>query len=108
MKFTLLSAILAISAAAVSAAPSTEATAAAPKADYHGTIYIYANSLPHPRTTFLKTSGNGLVTNGAACKGVDTLPAKNGAVSGSFYKIANQWDFNGAHDNEIRMGKLHL
>lgn len=97
MKLSILSALLAISAASVSAAPSYS---------FSGTIYVYVNSIPHPKTTFLKKgSGNNLLTDGVACKGSKTLPGTGDALKGTFTTVKNQWDFNGEHDNEIRMGK---
>jgi hypothetical protein len=94
MKLTILSALLAISAATVSASNTS------------GPIYVYANSMDHPKTTFVKKgSKNQVVTDGAACKGKNTLSGKSGALSGTFTEVTNQWDFNGEHDNEIRMGK---
>lgn len=96
MKFSILAALLALSVASASASVDT----------YSGTFYVYLNSLPHPKTTFLKKgSNNRLVTDGAACKGNKTLHGKDGALSGTFTTVKNQWDFNGAHDNEIRLGK---
>lgn len=103
MKFTIISALLAISAAAVSA----------DKPYAKGTLYVYANSIPHPKTTFLKkgdTNGSHvkLVTGGVACSGATTLPAKGhkGVLSAEFTLVNNTWGFNGAHDNEIRMGRF--
>jgi hypothetical protein len=94
MKLTILFALLAISAATVSASNTS------------GPIYVYANSMDHPKTTFVKKgSKNQVVTDGAACKGKNTLSGKSGALSGTFTEVTNQWDFNGEHDNEIRMGK---
>jgi hypothetical protein len=96
MKFSVLTALLALSVASASASSET----------FSGTIYVYLNSIPHPKTTFLKKgSSNTLVTDGAACKGNKTLHGKDGALSGTFTTVKNQWDFNGAHDNEIRLGK---
>jgi hypothetical protein len=103
MKFTIISALLAISAAAVSAST--------PYAK--GTLYVYANSIPHPKTTFLKKGDkNGsdvkLVTGGVACSGSKTLPAKGhkGVLSAEYTLVNNTWGFNGAHDNEIRLGRF--
>jgi len=96
MKLTLtLAAVLAVSTSAVSAYTS-------------GTLYTYVNSIPHPKTTFLKKgSGQDIVTDGVACKGSKTLPGKGhpGALYGEFTPVKNQWDFNGQHDNEYAMGK---
>jgi hypothetical protein len=95
MKLSILSALLALSVATTSAYSIS------------GTVYVYVNSLPHPKTTFLKRgSNNQLVTDGVACKGNQTLPGKDGSLSGTFTTVKNQWDFNGDHDNEIWMGKL--
>ncbi|KAJ2964582.1 hypothetical protein NQZ79_g572 [Umbelopsis isabellina] len=100
MKLSILSVILAISATSVSAAPATS---------FSGTIYVYTNSVPHPKTTFLKKgSDNHLVTDGIACKGKKTLPGKGDALKGTFTTVNNQWDFNGKHDNEIRMGYVKI
>ncbi|CAM0142201.1 hypothetical protein VKS41_007673 [Umbelopsis sp. WA50703] len=97
MKLTILSALLAISAATVSASNTS------------GPIYVYANSMDHPKTTFVKKgSKNQVVTDGAACKGKNTLSGKSGALSGTFTEVTNQWDFNGEHDNEIRMGYIKV
>ena len=97
MKLTLtLAAVLAASASAVSAYSTS------------GTLYTYVNSIPHPKTTFLKKgSGQDIVTDGVACKGSKTLPGKGhpGALNGEFTSVKNQWDFNGQHDNEYAMGK---
>ncbi|KAI8074110.1 hypothetical protein BC940DRAFT_329652 [Gongronella butleri] len=96
MKFS-IAALLAVTATAVSAY-TTE-----------GTIYIYVNSLPHPRTSFVKTGSNSqIVTNGKACSGNSTLPAQHGALTGVFTTVDNQWDFNGKHDNEIWMGYIKI
>ncbi|KAJ2958246.1 hypothetical protein NQZ79_g6161 [Umbelopsis isabellina] len=100
MKLSILSALLAITAASVSAAPTDSFT---------GTIYVYVNSIPHPKTTFLKKgSGNTLLTDGIACKGSNTLPGKGDALKGTFTTVKNQWDFNGKHDNEIRLGYVKV
>ncbi|KAI8877915.1 hypothetical protein K501DRAFT_197131, partial [Backusella circina FSU 941] len=97
MKFSIISALFALSSAAVSAYSAD------------GVIYIYENSLPHPKTTFLKLrSDNQVVTHGVACKGKNTLPAIKGALSGKFTTVNNQWDFNGEHDNEIWMGYIKI
>jgi hypothetical protein len=104
MKFSILSALLALSATTVSAAD----------AEFSGTIYAYVNSIPHPKTTFLKkgslngSGGEYLVTAGAACNGATTLPGKGhkGVLSGDFILMNNTWDFNGQHDNEISLGRL--
>jgi hypothetical protein len=99
MKFSIISAILALSATAASAAT----------ADFSGTIYVYVNSIPHPKTTFLKKgTGQELLTAGVACNGATTLPGKghNGVLSGDFILMNNTWGFNGQHDNEISMGRL--
>jgi hypothetical protein len=97
MKLTItLATLLAVSASAVSAYSTS------------GTLYTYVNSIPHPKTTFLKNgSGHDIVTDGVACKGSKTLPGKGhpGALYGEFTSVNNQWDFNGKHDNEIWMGK---
>ncbi|KAI8329644.1 hypothetical protein BC941DRAFT_194600 [Chlamydoabsidia padenii] len=100
MKFSILSSLLAISAAAMVSAGSTT---------FSGTVYIYQNSIPHPKTTFLKAGSNGsVVTNGAGCKGNKTLSGKDGALTGTFTTVNNQWDFNGQHDNEINMGYVKI
>jgi hypothetical protein len=100
MKLAILSAVLALSAASVSAAPTSS---------FSGTIYVYENSIPHPKTTFLKKGlGNHLATDGVACKGSKTLPGKGDALSGTFTTVKNQWGFNEGHDNEYRMGMLRL
>ncbi|KAG0049272.1 hypothetical protein BGZ83_005913 [Gryganskiella cystojenkinii] len=91
--------LLAVSASAVSAYSVS------------GTLYTYANSIPHPKTTFLKQgSGKNIVTDGVACKGAKTLPGKGhaGALYGEFTSVNNQWDFNGKHDNEIWMGYIKI
>lgn len=99
MKLTItIAALLAVSSSAVSASSTS------------GTLYAYVNSIPHPKTTFLKKgSGHDIVTDGVACKGAKTLPGKGhkGALYGEFTTVNNQWDFNGKHDNEIWMGKYH-
>ncbi|KAG2178765.1 hypothetical protein INT43_001611 [Umbelopsis isabellina] len=101
MKLSILSALLAITASA--------SVSAAPAYSFSGTIYVYANSIPHPKTTFLKKgSGNNLLTDGVACKGSKTLPGKGDALKGTFTTVKNQWDFNGEHDNEIRMGYVQI
>ncbi|KAG2171414.1 hypothetical protein INT43_009075 [Umbelopsis isabellina] len=96
MKLAILSAIVALSATTVSASSN-------------GTIYVYADDIAHPKTTFLKKgSNNHLVTDGAACNGKKTLPGTGGALSGVLIDMPNQWDFNGAHDNEIRLGYIKV
>ncbi|KAF9209340.1 hypothetical protein BGZ49_005034 [Haplosporangium sp. Z 27] len=100
MKLTItLATLLAVSASAVSAYTTS------------GTLYAYVNSIPHPKTTFLKKgSGNNVVTDGVACKGSKTLPGKghSGALYGEFVSVNNQWDFNGKHDNEIWLGYIKI
>jgi hypothetical protein len=97
MKLSIISALLAISSAAVSAYTN------------EGVIYVYTNSMPHPRTSFLKLgSDNQVLTDGAACSGNQTLPAIDGALHGTFTSVDNQWDFNGQHDNEIWMGYIKV
>ncbi|KAI8077672.1 uncharacterized protein BX664DRAFT_343189 [Halteromyces radiatus] len=101
MKLSILAAaLLAVSASTVSAAPANSLS---------GTVYVYVNSIPHPKTTFLKTgSNNQLVTDGVACKNATTLPGTGDALSGTFTTVKNQWDFNGQHDNEINMGYVKI
>ncbi|KAI8889947.1 hypothetical protein K501DRAFT_169626, partial [Backusella circina FSU 941] len=97
MKFSIISALFTISSAVVSAY------------SFDGVIYVYVNSMPHPRTSFLKLgSDNQVVTDGAACKDNQTLPAIDGALHGTFTTVNNQWDFNGKHDNEIWMGYIKV
>ncbi|KAI9282150.1 hypothetical protein BC943DRAFT_329288 [Umbelopsis sp. AD052] len=97
MKLSILSALLALSVATASASTLS------------GTIYVYVNSIPHPKTTFVKKGSNNLlVTDGAGCKGNKTLPGKDGALSATFTTVNNQWDFNGAHDNEISLGYIKV
>ncbi|ORX58243.1 hypothetical protein DM01DRAFT_1381857 [Hesseltinella vesiculosa] len=99
MKLALVSALLATAIASASAADNT------------GGIYIYVNSIPHPRSSFVKKgSANEIVTDGAACKGNQTLPVKGqkGALTGVFTPIDNQWGFNSGHQNEIRMGYIKV
>ncbi|ORZ11474.1 hypothetical protein BCR42DRAFT_421198 [Absidia repens] len=99
MKFSIAAALIALSAATVSAADYT----------YDGTVYVYVNSMDHPRTTFLKKGlNNEVLTNGAACKGSETLPGTGDSISGTFTTVNNQWDFNGEHDNEIYMGYIKV
>ncbi|ORZ11589.1 hypothetical protein BCR42DRAFT_454079 [Absidia repens] len=99
MKFSIVAALIALSAASVSAADET----------FSGTIYVYANNLEHPKTTFVKRgSGTSVVTNGIACNGNQTLPGRDYSLAGTFTTVKNQWDFNGQHDNEIAMGYVKV
>ncbi|ORZ11457.1 hypothetical protein BCR42DRAFT_100091 [Absidia repens] len=97
MKFSIAAALVALSAASVSAADYS----------YSGTVYAYLNNMDHPKTSFVKKgSDSQVVTNGAGCKGTDLLPGTGDSLSGTFTTVNNQWDFNGKHDNEIYMGEL--
>ncbi|CAO3588374.1 unnamed protein product [Absidia cylindrospora] len=99
MKFSIVAALVALSAASVSAA-----------ADYsiNGTVYAYLNSMDHPKTSFLKQSGNQVLTNGKGCKGTKRLPGTKDDMFGTFTAVKNQWDFNGKHDNEIALGYIKV
>ncbi|CAO3588358.1 unnamed protein product [Absidia cylindrospora] len=100
MKFSIAAALIALSAAV---------TVSAGDYSTDGTVYIYENSMDHPKTTFIKKgSGNQVVTNGAACKGAETLPGTGDAISATFTTVNNQWDFNGKHENEIYMGYIKV
>ncbi|CAO3588373.1 unnamed protein product [Absidia cylindrospora] len=102
MKFSIAAALVALSAASVSAADYS----------YSGTVYAYLNNMDHPKTSFLKKGSgdtdNQVVTNGAGCKGTDLLPGTGEDISGTFTTVKNQWDFNGKHDNEIYMGYIKV
>lgn len=95
MKFTILSALAALSASMVSAGIAD------------GTFYVYANNVEHPKTTFLKLgSNNHLVTDGAACSGKKTLKGKRGTVSGTFIEMNNQWNITSNNGYEILLGNV--
>ncbi|ORZ11456.1 hypothetical protein BCR42DRAFT_493997 [Absidia repens] len=100
MKFSIVAALVALSAASVSAAGDYT---------FSGTVYAYLNDMDHPKTSFLKKgSGKQVLTNGAGCKGSKLLPGTGDSISGTFTAVKNQWDFNGKHDNEIAMGYIKV
>ncbi|KAI8074141.1 hypothetical protein BC940DRAFT_329676 [Gongronella butleri] len=95
-----------ISAAALLAVAATSVSAYT----HSGTVYVYENTLAHPKTTFIKQgSGNQILTDGAACKGAATLPGIKGAIKATFITVDNQWGFNTeTHDNEFWMGYVRI
>ncbi|KAG2183102.1 hypothetical protein INT44_006083 [Umbelopsis vinacea] len=97
MKFSILSALLAFSAATASATT------------FGGAIYIYQNNIAHPKTTFVKVAPNNLVlTDGLACGLDQTLPLQDGSLFGTFTTVDNPWGYNGEHEKDIFMGYISI
>ncbi|KAG2183103.1 hypothetical protein INT44_006084 [Umbelopsis vinacea] len=95
MKFSILSALLAFSAATASAE------------SFGGAVYIYQNNVSHPKTSYVNvTKSNVVVTDGVACSGDQTLPAKDGALSATFTTIDNPWGYNSEKQKDILMGYI--